>query len=215
MENNLIMDTFHSEVVTDEDEDEEQDEDEDDVADSNPLLMTSRGDRGLSRPRERRKESVRTRVVYNLFQLKPGVWWCHGWRCLSVLLLVLTSTGVLFYLSAEVESSSETPGLRPSTDYLDFRQPENMVTFHEMMEENFTFNVSSTTDVMVFLHIQKTGGTTFGKHLVEDIDLARPCECQRRTKNRKSRRKFHCDCFRPGSKESNWLFSRYSTGWKW
>lgn len=26
-------------------------------------------------------------------------------------------------------------------------------------------------DVMVFLHMQKTGGTSFGKHLVHDLDL--------------------------------------------
>lgn len=78
-------------------------------------------------------------------------------------------------------------------------------------------------DVMVFLHIQKTGGTSFGKHLVRDLDLKvcaresitstfknssvpqRPCECQRKRKR--------CYCFRTHRNE-NWLFSRYSTGWK-
>lgn len=82
-------------------------------------------------------------------------------------------------------------------------------------------------DVMVFLHIQKTGGTSFGKHLVQDLDLKviqklldcpymnglinlyaykqRPCECQRKRKR--------CYCFRTHRNE-NWLFSRYSTGWK-
>lgn len=60
-------------------------------------------------------------------------------------------------------------------------------------------------DVMVFLHIQKTGGTLFGKHLVRDLDLQRQCSCQRRRKR--------CFCFRPNRHE-NWLFSRYSTGWK-
>lgn len=33
----------------------------------------------------------------------------------------------------------------------------------------------------------------------------RPCECQRKRKR--------CYCFRPNRNE-NWLFSRYSTGWK-
>jgi len=106
--------------------------------------------------------------------------------------------------------------LSPSLDYMDFQQPRNLVTFQEIMEEGFSFNLSSSADVMVFLHIQKTGGTTFGKHLVQDIDLARPCLCHRR-RNRINRRKLHCDCFRPadkGDKEQNWLFSRYSTGWK-
>jgi len=49
------------------------------------------------------------------------------------------------------------------------------------------------------------GGTLFGKHLVRDLELQRPCSCQRRRKR--------CFCFRPNRNE-NWLFSRYSTGWK-
>lgn len=59
-------------------------------------------------------------------------------------------------------------------------------------------------DVIVFLHIQKTGGTTFGRHLVRNIQLERPCECHAGQKK--------CTCFRPGKKET-WLFSRFSTGW--
>ena len=35
-------------------------------------------------------------------------------------------------------------------------------------------------DVLVFLHIQKTGGTTSGSHLVRDLKLESPCI---RTKN--------------------------------
>lgn len=61
-------------------------------------------------------------------------------------------------------------------------------------------------DVLVFLHIQKTGGTSFGRHLVQDLDLAKPCDCR---ENRK-----RCKCTRPGSEASFWLFSRYSTGWQ-
>ncbi|CAL8389137.1 unnamed protein product [Boreogadus saida] len=59
-------------------------------------------------------------------------------------------------------------------------------------------------DVIVFLHIQKTGGTTFGRHLVKNIDLEQPCDCM------PGQRK--CTCHRPGKTES-WLFSRFSTGW--
>lgn len=59
-------------------------------------------------------------------------------------------------------------------------------------------------DVIVFLHIQKTGGTTFGRHLVRNIHLERPCECHAGQKK--------CTCYRPGKKET-WLFSRFSTGW--
>lgn len=49
------------------------------------------------------------------------------------------------------------------------------------------------------------GGTSFGKHLVHDLDLKRPCTCPLTRKR--------CYCFRPHSNQS-WLFSRYTTGWK-
>ncbi|XP_053130253.1 heparan-sulfate 6-O-sulfotransferase 2 [Hemicordylus capensis] len=59
-------------------------------------------------------------------------------------------------------------------------------------------------DLIVFLHIQKTGGTTFGRHLVRNIQLEQPCECKAGQKK--------CTCHRPGKRET-WLFSRFSTGW--
>ncbi|XP_029368480.1 heparan-sulfate 6-O-sulfotransferase 2 [Echeneis naucrates] len=65
------------------------------------------------------------------------------------------------------------------------------------------FNIKGD-DVIVFLHIQKTGGTTFGRHLVRNIQLERPCDCHAGQKK--------CTCYRPGKKET-WLFSRFSTGW--
>lgn len=77
-------------------------------------------------------------------------------------------------------------------------------SYDDVLNENFLFDMNGH-DVMVFLHIQKTGGTSFGKHLVQDLDLQRPCTCQRKKKR--------CYCFRPNRNE-NWLFSRYSTGWK-
>lgn len=71
------------------------------------------------------------------------------------------------------------------------------------MDRRVQFNIRGD-DVMVFLHIQKTGGTTFGRHLVKNIHLERPCNCTA------GQRK--CTCHRPGKAES-WLFSRFSTGW--
>ncbi|KAL0973906.1 hypothetical protein UPYG_G00212780 [Umbra pygmaea] len=65
------------------------------------------------------------------------------------------------------------------------------------------FNIKGD-DVIVFLHIQKTGGTTFGRHLVRNIQLERPCKCHAGQKK--------CTCYRPGKRET-WLFSRFSTGW--
>lgn len=78
------------------------------------------------------------------------------------------------------------------------------LSYDDVLNENFQFDMNAH-DVMVFLHIQKTGGTSFGRHLVQDLDLQRPCTCQRKRKR--------CYCFRPNRNE-NWLFSRYSTGWK-
>nr|XP_021492763.1 heparan-sulfate 6-O-sulfotransferase 3 [Meriones unguiculatus] len=65
------------------------------------------------------------------------------------------------------------------------------------------FNIKGR-DVIVFLHIQKTGGTTFGRHLVRNIRLEQPCTCKAGQKK--------CTCHRPGKKDT-WLFSRFSTGW--
>lgn len=78
------------------------------------------------------------------------------------------------------------------------------LSYDDMLNDDFAFDMDSH-DVMVFLHMQKTGGTSFGKHLVHDLDLKRPCKCPLTRKR--------CYCFRPHSNQS-WLFSRYTTGWK-
>uniref|UniRef100_A0A7N8YFT9 Heparan-sulfate 6-O-sulfotransferase n=1 Tax=Mastacembelus armatus TaxID=205130 RepID=A0A7N8YFT9_9TELE len=71
------------------------------------------------------------------------------------------------------------------------------------LDRHVEFNIKGD-DVIVFLHIQKTGGTTFGRHLVRNIRLEQPCDCKPGQKK--------CTCHRPG-KEESWLFSRFSTGW--
>lgn len=78
------------------------------------------------------------------------------------------------------------------------------LSYDDMLNDDFNFDMDSH-DVMVFLHMQKTGGTSFGRHLVHDLDLQRPCTCPVTRKR--------CYCFRPHSNQS-WLFSRYTTGWK-
>ena len=145
------------------------------------------------------------------------------------LLGLVTSSVVIFILLVGEKEEPSRKTLAPGLDYMDFKQPKNMISFQEIMEDNFSFNLSSAAsgDVMVFLHMQKTGGTTFGKHLVQDIDLERPCDCHRR-RNRLMRRKLKCECFTPNGRYKdkngevdvtagegrNWLFSRYSTGWR-
>lgn len=44
------------------------------------------------------------------------------------------------------------------------------LSYDDVQKDDFQFDLDAH-DVMVFLHIQKTGGTSFGKHLVQDLDL--------------------------------------------
>ena len=104
----------------------------------------------------------------------------------------------------------------------------NLINFTSLQQDGIEFKIDQN-DVMVFLHIQKTGGTTFERHLVQDIDLEAPCTCRKKKRKKivwdaegSSRKWFAggCECFRPSSKsdtfqtKSSWLFSRYNTGWK-
>ncbi|KAK2142452.1 hypothetical protein LSH36_952g00065 [Paralvinella palmiformis] len=91
------------------------------------------------------------------------------------------------------------------------RDPEHaigsvMLANHTIRRLNvgYMFDPESTRDVLVFLHIQKTGGTTFGRHLVSNLILDTPCICLR---NRK-----RCNC--RNSADKIWTVNRYSTGWR-
>lgn len=44
------------------------------------------------------------------------------------------------------------------------------LSYDEVLNDDFQFDMNAH-DVMVFLHIQKTGGTSFGKHLVQDLSI--------------------------------------------
>lgn len=59
------------------------------------------------------------------------------------------------------------------------------------------------SDIVVYLHIQKTGGASFGRHLVHNLDIEPPCQCLPKRKK--------CDCLTKNGKM--WLLSRHSTGW--
>ncbi|XP_076337695.1 heparan-sulfate 6-O-sulfotransferase 2-like [Tachypleus tridentatus] len=117
-----------------------------------------------------------------------------SWRKIGLKHLMAENMGKpLSFLSLPSDSQVAESGLR------------NKLSFDEMIKDDFEFDIKGS-DVIVFLHIQKTGGTTFGKHLVRDLDLERPCKCKRGQKK--------CKCYRPDSQAKYWLFSRYSTGWK-
>jgi len=71
----------------------------------------------------------------------------------------------------------------------------------------FQFNsidLPSGEDAFVFLHIQKTAGTSFERFLVKKLNTTVPCICEVSGKKR-------CNCRNKQGKI--WLFSRYSTGW--
>ncbi|GMT33202.1 hypothetical protein PFISCL1PPCAC_24499, partial [Pristionchus fissidentatus] len=93
-----------------------------------------------------------------------------------------------------------------STDYKQSYYTKSATSFDRMlMEKSSRFDISDT-DVLVFVHIQKTAGTSFEKFLVRHLSIDRPCECTQKRKR--------CVCKRPGvSNNQTWLFSRYSTGW--
>ncbi len=96
----------------------------------------------------------------------------------------------------------------PETLYAvnDQTQPKAKNYGLKVLDRNLDFDMNAN-DVIVFLHIQKTGGTGFGKHLVKYLE--HPCVCSKAIKR--------CNCNRPGTREgvkNIWLFSRYSTGWR-
>ncbi len=107
-----------------------------------------------------------------------------------------------------------------------------LVSYDDMkMKKKELFDIDNPSDYMVFLHIQKTGGSTFGKHLVRDLGKCRCktkvaprfCKCLRKgksnvaitTSTRKSVPRTH-SVSRYASSNSianEWLFSRYNVGW--
>ncbi|TMS32390.1 hypothetical protein L596_000236 [Steinernema carpocapsae] len=92
-----------------------------------------------------------------------------------------------------------------TTDYKPSFYNRRNLSFNKMLEDNqYRFNVYEK-DVLVFLHIQKTAGTSFERFLVNRLNVPRPCSCHKGKKR--------CNCYRPNSQAEVWLFSRYSTGW--
>lgn len=66
--------------------------------------------------------------------------------------------------------------------------PHGLVTYRAMVKSGVLFNATGS-DVLVILHIQKTGGTSFEKHIVQDLVIEKPCVCWKKRKR--------CKCPRP------------------
>ncbi|CAP33109.2 Protein CBR-HST-6 [Caenorhabditis briggsae] len=144
----------------------------------------------------------------------------RGWkgvqcRKLFVFATILFAASIVyFYISEKREIVEFTEG--PVTDFS--MKTTTEVVNDNMLEEGYyayeraaqesggvrviRFN-KTANDVIVFVHIQKTAGTTFEKFLVR-YQQNLPCKCQAHKKR--------CNCGRNASNET-WLFSRYSTGW--
>ncbi|XP_071085464.1 heparan-sulfate 6-O-sulfotransferase 2-like [Haliotis cracherodii] len=132
-----------------------------------------------------------------------------AWKGALFALLVMVVASILFFgyfcfdsNSCALTHQSVTPAYRSDLDAF-LAGAYNRHTFREK-DVVRDLDVNTEEDVFVFLHIQKTGGTTFGKHLVDDLDVDPPCFCYKRKKK-------HCDCYTKNRKI--WLFSRFSTGW--
>ena len=130
-------------------------------------------------------------------------------RLLSVVLLTIFIVGLIIvgYFCPDkvcaLHSGPPTPPYVPKVDAYG-KGTSDPYSFSESdLFKRYNFDIEGDHDVLVFLHMQKTGGTTFGKHLVRNIALKHPCECQKGKKR--------CDCL--NGLGHYWLFSRYSTGW--
>lgn len=123
---------------------------------------------------------------------------------LVCLLVVLTSvfTLVLYYFSYHGPEIQRNPSEYETLQSYQNVSAENSFVFNDSaLQRNFRLDLGR--DVFVYLHIQKTGGTTFGRHLVRDLRVTHPCICHRRRRR--------CDC--KNASNRHWIFSRYSTGW--
>lgn len=119
--------------------------------------------------------------------------------CFIVILVVLGVIGILvMYVCSrnvyhDASITTFTPSAMPKSRTLNY--------LYTNVGTKYLFDVEGD-DIIVFLHMQKTGGTKFGKHLVKNLNIK--CECVPKRKR--------CTCNRPKSKKI-WLFSRYSMGW--
>ena len=125
-------------------------------------------------------------------------------KCLIWVTIVVFMFGVLFLSYFCPEQVCTLSPSQTQTPKLDSIPPSSLAGIRsEDLDRDFNFDPEADRNVLVFLHIQKTGGTTFGRYLVKNTDISEPCVCYKHRKR--------CDC--RNSKNHIWLFSRYSTGW--
>lgn len=132
-------------------------------------------------------------------------------KILFLAIVILASLIILLIYSTDNSHIRERQSFITKT-HSDFDKPNySKVTFNQITSHNVTFNISGH-DLLVLLHIQKTGGTTFERHLVHDLEIQNACSCSSDRKR--------CLCRKPNQKKDanpniyeTWLISRFSTGW--
>jgi len=135
---------------------------------------------------------------------------CSRFRCLCavvvgaifLLLLIINSFGPTSSLSVEPDSSAVRRKLMIASG-VQSRTLEYSTADEDFSQES-DFVYDPRDDVLVFLHMQKTSGSVFGRHLVRNT-VGFPAACYR-IRGRKRR---NCT----DSNGHQWLFSRHSTGW--
>lgn len=150
-------------------------------------------------------ESARLANIYTMIT-------CSRFRCFCVLvvaaifflLLAINSYGPSLSLLIEPDRSAVHVHRKLMTDSdVQNGRSEHLSSEQESSQEsNFVYDPDN--DVLVFLHMQKTSGSVFGRHLVHNaVGFPASCRCVRRRKR--------CNC--TDSDGFHWLFSRFSTGW--
>ena len=153
-------------------------------------------------------------IEYSVFlyfrKIHVGMGCCiyHKWKSFACLIIaaVISSLIMILYMCPQ-QSCNMLPSPRRR---IYMRQGSNNTQKYGWIADRlstpqvqaFPFDMNGE-DVFVFLHMQKTGGTVFGKRLMKHIE-GYPCDCPRRQKR--------CACSRPKSNKQ-WIFSRYSLGW--
>lgn len=133
-------------------------------------------------------------------------------KYIFVITVILTCTLVILILFTDninpTKNKGQSSNLSGRTNLVN---PRHNVGFDSIVQSKYKFNITGR-DLLVLLHIQKTGGTTFERHLVHDLLAPSPCDCN---ENRK-----RCSCSRTLNHsdaktiaDSTWLISRFSTGW--
>ena len=78
-----------------------------------------------------------------------------------------------------------------------------------------TWDLNTRGNVLVFLHIQKTAGKAFDRHLALDIDpdTGPSCDCGEQASVNIDLQPGSCVCDLEDGKGPSWLFSRLTVGW--